>query len=480
MPPVIIASLVLSLMIYLSGRSLAATARLVALAALGVLWLAFGLAAREMNVASTLLYTQGGVTFAFDGLSLLITAAILLVSTLVTLYSGPDIRGKTGEEKYYALLLLLTGAVIGLVSAGDLFNLWLWFEMTAIVSYLLVAFYRERHDTLAASAKYLVQTATGSILVLFGMALVFAHTGSLDLERIQVVSSPLVVVAGVLFVIGFGVKIAFVPTYTWLPDAYAKAPAGISALFSAIVTISGLVALMRALSTLDMLALQWGAVLVGFGTLNIITGNLLALRQDGVKRVFAYSSISHIGFILLAVGIAVHTGQQTGFHGGMLHLFIHALMKVLAFLTVGAVAYTYRRHDSTLRVGDLAGVARHQPLLAVALIVACLSLAGIPPLAGFMSKWVIFDAGLRAGGTTLLLVIFAALNSVFSLAYYFPIINATLREAPEPPQRALPAAMRLPILALMAAVMVLGIYPTLLDGLVIPAVHALMKLFGGT
>ncbi|HLV35553.1 MAG TPA: proton-conducting transporter membrane subunit [Spirillospora sp.] len=479
MPPVVVVSLVLSPAIYLTGRWLAAGARAATLAALGILWLVFGLAMRDLDLAGTLVDRLGGVAFYFDGLSLLITAVVLFLSTLVTLYSGPDIRGKTGEEKYYAMLLLLSGGVIGLVSAGDLFNLWIWFEMTAISSYLLVAFHRERGDTLAACAKYLIQTASGSILVLFGIALVFAQTGTLDLAHTQAAPSPLIAVAGAFLVIGFGVKIALAPTYTWLPDAYSQAPGGISALLSGIVTISGLAALLRALALLDGLAVEWGAVLIGFGTVNIVIGNLLALRQDSVKRIFAYSSVSHIGFVLLAVGIGVYAGQPAGFISGMLHLFIHALMKALAFLAVGAASYTRHRTDSTLRVGDLAGLAGREPLLAAALIIACLSLAGVPPLAGFMSKWLIFDAGLRVGGATMvLLVIFAALNSVFSLAYYFPIVNALFRTELEPPQRALPTAMQLPVVILTGALLVVGIYPALLDAFVNPAAQALLNLFG--
>jgi proton-translocating NADH-quinone oxidoreductase chain N len=480
MPPVVVISLVFSPVIYLTGRWLAASARTVTLAALGFLWLAYGLIVRDLAFTGALRSVQGGVVFNFDGLSLLITAVMLFLSTLVTIYSGPDIRRKAGEEKYYALLLLLTGAVIGLVSTGDLFNLWVWFEMTAIVSYLLVAFYRGQAGALAACAKYLIQTATGSILALFGIALVFAQTGTLDLAQMQVSLSPLIVVAGVLFIFGFGVKIALVPTYTWLPDAYTQAPGGISALLSGIVTLSGLAALLRALSTLDGLAFEWGAALIGFGTVNIVVGNLLALGQDKVKRIFAYSSLSHIGFVLLAVGIGVYAGQESGFQGGMLHLFTHALMKALAFLAAGAASYTLGRADSTLRVSELAGAARREPLLAAALVIACLSLGGVPPLAGFMSKWLILNAGMQAGGTTMLLLMgFAALNSVFSLAYYFPIINALFQAESESSRRVLPAAMRLPILALTGMVIAVGIYPTVLNAFVNPAAQALMNLFGG-
>jgi proton-translocating NADH-quinone oxidoreductase chain N len=480
MPSVIVISLALAPGVYLAGRWRAVASRTLMLAALGVLWLTFGLAVRDFAPTGLLHTSLNSVSFYFDGLSLLLTALALILSTLVTLFSGADIRGKSGEEKYYALLLLMTGGVIGLVSAGDLFNLWVWFELTAISSYLLVAFHRESIDTLNAGLKYLIQTASGSVLALFGIALVFAQTGTLDLALIQMPPSPLTVVAGTLFMIGFGVKIALVPTCSWLPDAYAQSPSGISALLSGVITVSGLAALLRVLALLHGPALEWGAVLVGFGTLNIVVGNLLALRQDEVKRIFAYSSISHIGFILLAVGIGISTGQSAGFQGGMLHLFIHGLMKALAFLAVGAVIYTHNQAESPLRVSDLAGLAWREPLLAAGLVTACLSLAGMPPLAGFMSKWQILDAGLRTDSSALIVVtIFAALNSVFSMAYYLRIINALFREEAVPAPRTLSTAMRLPVFILTGAVILIGLYPMLLDGLVIPATQALVVLFGG-
>lgn len=477
MPPVLVVSLALSPVIYLTGRWRMAVSRSFTLAALAVLWMAFGLIIRDFS--TTWIYAQTAVRFAFDGISLLITAAVLVLSTLTAVFSFSDVRGESGEEKYYAMLLLMTGAVIGLVSAGDLFNLWVWFELTAITSYLLVAFHRERADVLAACAKYLIQTATGSILVLFGIALVFAQTGTLDLAQLQVSATPLAVVAGTLFIMGFGVKIALVPTYTWLPDAYAQAPSAISALLSGIVTISGLAALLRVLSLLDGMALGWGAALIGFGTLNIVVGNFLALRQDEVKRVFAYSSISHIGFMLLAIGIGIYADQDAGFQSGMLHLFIHGLMKALAFLAVGAVIYTHR--NAPLKVNDLAGLAGREPLLATAMVVACLSLAGVPPLAGFVSKWQIFAAGITTDSVVVvILTILAALNSVFSLAYYFPIINALFAKENAPPQRPIPLGMRLPIFLLTAALIIIGLYPSLLDGLVIAATQSLTALFGGS
>jgi formate hydrogenlyase subunit 3/multisubunit Na+/H+ antiporter MnhD subunit len=184
--------------------------------------------------------------------------------------------------------------------------------------------------------------------------------------------------------------------------------------------------------------------------------------------------------MLLAVGIGVYADQTAGFQGGMLHLFIHGLMKALAFLAVGAVIYARAHTRSPLRVNDLSGLAGSEPLIATAFVIACLSLAGVPPLAGFVSKWQIFAAGITTDNTSLIvLTIFAAFNSVLSLAYYFPIINALFKTEVAPPQRNLPVTMRLPILLLTAALVVIGLYPSLLDGIVIPAAQTLTMLLGG-
>ncbi|MEZ4666370.1 MAG: proton-conducting transporter membrane subunit [Anaerolineae bacterium] len=482
MPPLTIISLIFPPTIYLAGHWKLWTARVIALATLGVMWILFISLVRDLisvnpNVTT---YTQGIVSFHFDYLSVLITAVVLALSTLITVYSMKDIHDEAGEEKYYALVILLVGSVTSMVCAGDLFNLWMWFEITGIACYLLVAFYSGRGDALAACAKYFIQAATGSIVVLFGIALVFAQTGSLDLAHIHIQSIPLMIVLGVIFIFGFGVKLAIVPLHSWLPDAYSQAPTGISALLSGAVTISSLVVLLRMLAMLSGLALDWGSILVGFGTVNIVAGNLLALAQKDVKRILAYSSVSHIGFILLAVGIGLFSHEIGGFQSGMLHLVNHAVMKALAFIAVGTVIYARFRPNTSLMIDDLAGLSKRDPITTFGVVIACLSLVGIPLLAGFMSKWQIFAAGIATANPVLIfLIVFAALNSVFSLAYYFPIINAMFLPERIPPRRDVPVLMRVPIVLLTAGVIILGIYPDLLNWLVIPAGQRLMILFGG-
>ncbi len=453
-------------------------------------WVAFVSAAVQFQSSGPLTYSFESVTLRLDGLSLLLAAAVLGLSTLVAIFSAPYMANSEGEEKYYELLMLMVGVMIGLGCANDLFNLWVWFEAMAVSSYLLVAFYHEQTASLEAGVKYLVQSAAGSALALLGIALVWAQTGTLALDQIAAAArasayTPALLAAGALFVIGFGVKAALVPMHTWLPDAHAQAPSGISAMLSGVMIEAGLVALLRSLAALGALTMSWSTIFFAFGALNMLLGNLLALRQTQVKRLLAFSSLSHIGYMLIGLGIAVYSGQPAGAEGAFFHLINHALMKGLAFLAAGALLYCLyiaAGSHAVLTTADLAGAAQRYPLAALALSIAVLGLGGLPPLAGFMSKWQIFVAGFQTRDPLAIgLVIFAALNSVLSLGYYAPLVNAMYRGEPSPAvQRGarMPWAMGVPLAALALAVVALGIWPALAQWLTGPAGAALMAAFG--
>ena len=480
--------------IYLAGR-LARATRLgrrlpgwLALLALAASWAPFVLSARQLAEGQTLAYALGSVSLHLDGLSLLLAAVALGLGTLVTLYSGPYLAKEEGQEKFYAMLVLMVSMIIGLGCATDLFNLWIWFEAMAITSYLLVAFYREQLTSLEAGFKYLVQSAAGSVLVVIGVALLFAASGSLELAQIRLlaVHSPLYLAGGALIVIGLGVKAALVPLHTWLPDAHSQAPSGISAMLSGVVIEAGLVAMLRVLAALYTASSSWYLLLIGFGVLNMVVGNLMALRQKQVKRLLAYSSLAHVGYILLGLGITFQTGLADGAQGSFFHLLTHGLMKGLAFLSAGALLYCLHisaGNHKPLLVTDLAGAAKRYPLAALGLSLAVLGLGGLPPLAGFMSKWQIFVAGFQTHNIWFeLLVVFAALNSVLSLAYYAPLVNALYRLQPSELVKQggrLPWAMAVPLVILSLAVVGLGIWPGLATWLTAPAAKALLAGFGG-
>ena len=387
----------LSPCIYMAGRISArahrggAGARWILFGALAILWLVYGWVVRDIPL--NVVYPLGDVGFQVDGVTLMMVLVVLSLTTAVAFFSSHAISGAPGEEKYYATLIIMAGAVIGLACTTDLFNLWLWFEVLTFSGYFLITFQQDR--SLEAGIKYLVQSAIGSALVLFGIALVLAQTGTLSFQQIQQMTlSPGLLASVVCLLIGFGVKTALVPLHTWLPDAHSQAPSGISAMLSGIVIEAALIALLRTVVALRGVTDLWGPLLLALAALNMIVGNLLALRQTQVKRMLAYSSVSQVGYLLLGFGITILTGEAAGAQGGFFHLFNHALMKGLAFLSAGALLYALDKHSLTM--DDLSGAARRYPLVALSFTVGLLSLGGLPPLAGFMSKWQIFVAGVSA------------------------------------------------------------------------------------
>lgn len=497
-PWMIALPLVAAPIIYLVGRlsvrsraESAAPARWMAIVVLLVTAVLAFFSAQPILQGKTLTLTFYAISLRLDGIALLLGATVTFLGLMVAIFSLRYMHGDEGEEKYYALLVAMVGSIIGLGCAADLFNLWVWFEVMAISSFMLVAFYRDQPASLEAGLKYLVQSAAGSVLILLGIALVFASTGMLDLAAIRTVvngPAPILIAAGALFIIGFGVKAAFVPLHTWLPDAHSQAPSGISAMLSGIVIEAGLVAMLRALGALAAVSSLWGVLLLIFGAFNMLVGNLMALRQEQVKRLLAYSSVSHLGYMLVGLGASITFPLMVGTNGAegaFFHLFNHATMKGLAFLSVGALLYALhiaRGDHGPLVLSDLDGASRRYPAVAFSLAVAVLALGGLPPLSGFMSKWMIFVAGFQSqNGWMIALVIFMALNSVLSLGYYAPLVNRMFRHTPAPiVESGAPVSfsMRVPLALLTLLTVVLGFWPTLLSWLTAPAASALMVWFG--
>ncbi len=414
--------------------------------------------------------TVGEISLHFDGVSLVLTAVVLFLGFFVSVFSVPYMAKERGEEKFYALLLMTIGSIIGLGTSFDLFNLWVWFEAMAVSTYFLVSFYKDQPASLEAGIKYLVQSAIGSALVLFGIAAIFAAIGTTGFEDLYQYSRQLggLGVAGVvLMIVGFGVKAALVPMHTWLPDAHSQAPSGISAMLSGIVIEAGLMAMLRVISMVGQLKGNWGFILIVFACLNILVGNLMALRQTEVKRLLAYSSLAHVGYMLFGFGVGFAFGQADGTAGGSFHLITHALMKGLAFLAVGAMLYGLKLSKgdhSSLTLDDLNGASRRYPIVAICLSIALLALGGLPPFAGFMSKWMIMVAGVETQNTWMIIaVVFVALNSILSLAYYAPIVNRMYkREASEMVMNGskLSWLMTLPLVILSLVIILVGVWPT--------------------
>ncbi len=425
---------------------------------------------------------------AADGLTLLVGGVALTLGLLAAVFSLAYVAGEAGSGKYFALFLLMVSGIVGLSAAANLFTLFVFFELMAVSSYPLVAYRRGHWEPVEAGFKYLVISAIGSQLVLLGLALVFAVAGRLDLAGLARLAPELGVgvrgLAVALFLAGFGIKAAVVPLHTWLPDAHAAAPSPMSAMLSGIVIQAGLVAFLRAGTALGADgALPVGLTLALLGGLTMTWGNLVALVQRDLKRLLAYSSIAQMGYILLGVGLGLGYRVTAGLDGGLFHLLTHAFMKGLAFLCAGA----FLHHLGTREIPRLRGAARQLPVAAAGLAVAGLALAGVPPLSGFMSKWLIYAAGIGLGGALGWgLAALAVGNSVLSLGYYMPLIWTLYgRPAPAGGSQAAaggpaePPAITVPLVVLGVITVGLGLWPQWGLSVAVPAARVLLSVVGG-
>ncbi len=224
----------------------------------------YGLTARSYLANGPVSIDSDSVKLTFDGISLVMIGVLLLLSFAVILFSMRYLHFESHQTKYYAQLMVLIASIIGLTCATDIFNLYVWYELMAISTYTLVSYYRERPEPLEAGIKYLVQSASGSAFIILGIAILFAVSGSLDIQTVQqsLQTAPLyyLIAAAACFFVGYGIKCAFVPMHFWLPDAHSQAPAGISAMLSGIVIETGLIVLLKTLSALKYANLPLGTL----------------------------------------------------------------------------------------------------------------------------------------------------------------------------------------------------------------------------
>lgn len=355
-----------------------------------------------------------------DGLTSFMLVTINLVSFLVTIYSVSYMEKYTDKYRFYTLFMLMLAGMNGIIVTGDLFNLFVFLEIASIASYALVAFGTEAEE-LEASFKYAVMGSVASSFVLLGIALLYSYTSTLNMADISLVLSGkppgmMVSLVAVLFLAGFGLKAALVPFHGWLPDAHPAAPAPISAMLSGVfIKTLGVYALCRVFFNILTVSHQLLFVLIVLGLISMVVGAFLAIAQNDIKRMFAYSSISQIGYIIFALGV----GTPLAILGGLFHLFNHAVFKSLLFLNSGAIEYSV--HTRNLK--KLGGLNSRLPVTGYTSLLGSMSISGIPPLGGFFSKLVIIIAAIQSGYFVFSIV--AILVSIVTLAYYLKFLNFT-------------------------------------------------------
>lgn len=396
--------------------------------------------------------------FRLDPLNGIMALLISLLGAAATFFSFRYMEHYCRLNQYYALLPLFIGAMNGAVLAADLFTMFILWELMTLAAFFLVIF-DERPESLAAGIKYLVMSEAGALAMLAGMILTqyFAGTADiLELARSRFLTDPAIAGFLVLFLLGLGVKAGMAPLHTWLPDAHPAAPSPVSALLSGVMIKVGLFWIVRVFFEMLQPILTWQLVLTLLGAATILIGGLVALVQSDIKRLIAYSSISQVGYIIMGIGLASNLGVA----GGLYHLVNHALFKGLLFLGAGALIY----RCGTRNLADLGGLARRMPFTFACFLIAALSLAGVPPLGGFYSKWMIYQALVESRLTIAPLLLGAALaGTALTLAYILKVIFAAFFGEGTPATknaREVEPTMAIPLGLLAALSVFLGVYPS--------------------
>ncbi|MER2600080.1 MAG: NADH-quinone oxidoreductase subunit N [Caldilineales bacterium] len=357
-----------------------------------------------------------------DGYSLAFMLLILAAGLLGVLLAQsviPAISPQAGA--YYALLLLGVAGMMFMGAALDLLVVFLALEIMSLALYILVGFNREERRSAEAALKYFLLGAFSSGFFLFGVALLYAVTGSTHLPTIAAAlalspagSSLYLTAALALLIVGFGFKVALVPFHMWTPDAYQGAPTPVTAFMSVATKAAAFAAFLRVFAlALPAAQPQWGMALAVLAAFTMTLGNLAALRQNSMKRMLAYSSIAHAGYAL--VGLVPASSQ--GVSGVLFYLLGYLFMNLGAFAVVVALE---RPGENDVPSSRFVGLAERQPAMAAAMAIFMFSLAGIPPFAGFLGKFFVFSAAIQAGWGWL--VVIGVLNSVLSAFYYLTVI----------------------------------------------------------
>ncbi len=349
--------------------------------------------------------------------------AMLIVAIFTTVGSFNYMRKKNYPAVYYSLILLSTIGMVLVAYSTDLVMLFVAWELMSIPTYVLVGFMKKNPSSNEAALKYFLFGALSSAIIVYGISLSYGLTGSTNIgEVIQAYATldssllPLALLSVGMFIAGFGFKMGLVPFHQWLPDTYEGAPPTITALLAAGTKKAGFAAAIRVVVLgMVVLNLDWTLALGIIAVMTMTIGNIAAIMQKNLARMLAYSSIANAGYIL--IGLAVSPYSSLGLQGSLYHILNHAVMKGAAFIAVTGIVTTL----AVTNIDKLKGLGRRMPITSLGLVISLFALAGVPPLAGFWSKIMLFGGALDAGSTIWWapwLAIAGVLNSALSLAYY--------------------------------------------------------------
>ncbi|MDP3059002.1 MAG: proton-conducting transporter membrane subunit [bacterium] len=359
-----------------------------------------------------------GLSFKIDYLSFLVAAVVSGVWFLVTVYSTEYMAKEHHKNRYYPFLVLTLAGALGVVLSSDLFTFFLFFELMSFTTYVLVI-HEETEAAMKAGYKYLILTILGGLALFFAIIAVYELTGTVYFVPGGIIkqSSSLAFFAFIAFFMGFGIKAGVVPLHVWLPEAHPAAPSPASALLSGVVLKTGAYGMIRVVFNIFGLELMrstgWNNILIAFAVITIILGSAVAISQDDIKRRLAYSSIGQMGYIILGIGLL----QEKALVGAIFHIFAHAIMKSSLFLCAGAIIY----QTGKKKVSEWQGLGNTMFWTMAVFSIAAISMIGIPPLVGFVTKWEISLGALEAGSWGIILVLL--LSALMNFIYYFPVIQ---------------------------------------------------------
>ena len=390
---------------------------------------------------------------------------IFLIGTglVIGISTGYLRREESGRAEYYLLLLSATLGMMLMAAGADLIVIFLGLELMSISLYILVGFLRGRPISNEASLKYLLLGAFATGFLLYGIALIYGALGTTNLREIELalaqgrINSDLMLLAGLgLLIVGFAFKVAAAPFHMWAPDVYEGAPTAITAFLSAGPKAAAFAAFFRVLMlSMGSLKVEWTAALWVLAVLTMTVGNLGALTQRSIKRMLAYSSVAHAGYVLVALAAA----SEKGISAALFYLLAYTFMNIGAFAVVVLVG---RKGEENLDISSYAGLGFRHPALGLAMTLFMLSLTGLPPTAGFVGKFYIFSAAIEAD--LVWLTIIGVLNSLVSVYFYLGVVVSLYMKQPvdEAPVSVMPPFARAALLVTSVATLAIGLAPSVL------------------
>jgi NADH-quinone oxidoreductase subunit N len=368
--------------------------------------------------------------FIDDPMADLLKIAICLISAAVFVYSRQYNQDRDiFKGEYYVLGLFGVAGMMVMASANHLLTLYLGLELMSLCLYAMIAFYRDDKLAVESAMKYFVLGALASSVLLYGMSLLYGLTGSLELATIRSTlagadqSNVAIALAVVFIVVAVGFKLGAVPFHMWVPDVYQGAPTSTTAFVGAAPKIAAFAMTMRLLAGgLEDLHGMWQQMLIIIALLSIAAGNIIAIAQSNLKRMLAYSTISHMGYFLCGI----LAGTAAGYSASLFYVLVYSVMSLAAF---GIVLYLATKNNESDQLSDLKGLSKRSPWTAFLLLILMLSMAGIPPTAGFFAKFSIIQALVNAN--LIWVAIVAVILAVVGAYYYLRIIKLAYFDPPE-------------------------------------------------